>query len=888
MSSKPTNDRGSIAAWVLALRSGLLQSWRSAALLAAMFGTVAGIAVASLTMADRVESSYDKLLVETDAPDLAVFCEGCPGPTQAGVVTEGPLSDPAISHVAVLNETYPIMYTADGELLGPFESECESGAGELSATPASWARSETPLVRVTSGRLPAPNSPNEVALPAITAQRAGVQVGDDLFVTGACNKNEGDVFKPQTLSVVGIFVGFMDVRPPGQAEYFEVVLVDPTFAPSIGIQPQPGTALVWFAEGADVGDLGDEVSSFFTIDIGDHARVIGDRLRPDATALRILAALGALAAIAVLGQLLARHLRLLGSDHSTLRALGTTRRGLWLLGLGHGAFIGLAAGVICAAAALVALPLVPPGAGEGVLLGTEGSISMGALALSVVVTIGVIVLLAVIPSQLAARAYLRRGGLGRQSMASRIVGSGRLGTTPSWGVRLALEPAGGANPVPVRSGLGAAVIATAVVAGAITFVSGLQHLRETPRLVGSNWDFFASGGDIESLGDFAAEHPDIERSSLGTFFPSSLSLGGLDFEVYDIAFDSGAHAVTPVVVIGRAPQGSDEILINADLADRLEVEVGDEVSVLAEDSFASLHDVLGVERDIPDGRQTSFELVGLGVLPIPDGRFELGVSLTLDGIRRIFEPASRDEMIQLLLSVEPTHLHDVLVEFEFDELAAEIEGALPDDTAAVIAGWTDEQLASFSPTEGADGVYVDVVDGADTAALATDLIESGLLGDEPFVYGMSPDGTLATTTELVALDLDDVAWIPAGMGILMGLTALAVLAHLIATGARARRRDIATLRALGLVGRQARAIVAWQAMTLVVVTAVIALPIGVVAGRYAWRTYAEGLGVVAEPVTPWLSLAVLLAGLVVAHLLASLLPGRAAARMRPVESLRSE
>ena len=126
------DDRGSIAAWLLALRSGLVQSWRSAALLALMFGAVGGIAVAALSTADRVQSSYDELLTEIDAPDLVVFCEGCASP-EGGVFTEGPLADPAIAYVAVLQEVYPLVYTADGVLLGPFERECETGAGELSA-----------------------------------------------------------------------------------------------------------------------------------------------------------------------------------------------------------------------------------------------------------------------------------------------------------------------------------------------------------------------------------------------------------------------------------------------------------------------------------------------------------------------------------------------------------------------------------------------------------------------------------------------------------------------------------------------------------------------------------------------------------------------------------
>ncbi len=873
------------------MRAGVAQSWRSAVVLAVMFGVSAGIAVAALITADRVESSYDKLLTETDAPDLLVACFSCESPEDFDRFTQGLLADTAISELAFVTPVSPILYTADGVLLGPFDGECDTGAGELSAMPPSWARSETSPVRLTGGRLPGPGATDEIALPVITAERAGVEVGDQLSVTGVCHEEVSN-FEPRTLSVVGIFVGFFDVLPPGQDEYFELALVDAAFGATIGVQPQPTGVLLWYQASADIDDLGDEARSVIFIDMSEHARLIGDHLRLDATALRLLAVLGALAAVVVLGQLLARHLRLLGREHATLRALGTTRWGLWSLGVGHGALIGIAAGAISAVVAAGMLPLIPTGAAEGILIGAPRPIPYFSLALGGATTVAVVILLSVIPSWLAARALVRGSGVMRQSVASRLVGGGRLGTTASWGVRVALEPAGGQQPVPVRSGLGAAVIATAVVAGVVTFGTGLQHLRETPRLVGWNWDFTARGDDVDlqALAEFAAGHPGVERSSLGTVFPSGIAIPlrtGLDFEVIEFAFETGPDAVTPVVLVGRAPQGADELVLNAELAERLGVAVGDEVTVLADDSFAQLHHALGIDTDLPDRRETSFELVGIGVLPIVDGRFDRGVSLTLDGLRRVFAPA-RDEMIRLLLSADPERLRGALIESGLEDLATEVAAAMPDDTAAVVEGWTDEQLAPPSQQVGGHAVFVDLVDGADRAAIMADFAEIGLLDEHTLVIGVLPDGTAVPPTELVALDLDDVAWIPAGMGILMGLTTLAVMAHLIATGARARRRDIATLRALGLVGAQARAIVAWQALTLVVVTAAVALPVGVVAGRYAWRTYAEGLGVVPEPVTPWGLLAVLLAGLVVAHLVASVLPGRAAARMRPVESLRSE
>ncbi len=887
--------RGSIAAWNLATRSGVSRSWRSAVVLAALFGITAGLAVAALTTADRVESSYEKLLTETDAPDVMASCFDCSSPEDADNFTLGLMADPAINHVAVLQEVYPILYTADDRLLGPFENECDTGAGELSATPPTWARSETPPVRLISGRLPSAGAANEIALPLITAERAGVAVGDQLSVTGVCHIDQfedgrsGDEFEVHTLSVVGIFVGFADVRPAGQAEYFEVVLVDQAFGQAIGVESQHGGVLFWYEDGVGINDLGEQARSSIFIDMSDREKAIGDRLRPDVTALRILAALGALAAVAVLGQLLARHLRLLAIDHSTLRALGTTRRQLFGLGASHATLIGFAAGIIGGVVAVSALPFIPTGAGQGILKGAERTPPVLALTLGAAITVGVVVLLGVVPSWLTARATRGRGTATRQSVASRLVGDGRLGTTASWGVRVALEPAGGQQPVPVRSGLSAAVIATAVIAGVVTFAAGLEHLRATPRLVGWNWDFAAGGDDVDlqALARFASDHPDVERSSLGTIFPSSISVGaGLDIEVIDLAFDTGHNAITPVVLAGRAPEGADELVLNADIAEQLGVTIGDEVAVSGDDFFAFLHQVLGVATDLPDRRTTSFELVGIAVLPIVDGRFDKGMSLTLEGLGRIFAPASRDEIVNLLIRAEPARLYDVLTQVGLWELADEIRTA--DDTVAVIHGWSDEQLAPLSQQVGPHAVFVDLVDGADRAAVANDFARSGLLDENSIVIGILPDGTAISTTELVALNLDDVAWIPAGMGILMAITTLAVLAHLIASGARARRRDIATLRALGLVGSQARAIIAWQALTLVVVTSLLALPVGVVAGRYAWRVYAEGLGVVPEPVTPWAPLAALMVGLVVAHLLAALLPGRAAARMQPVAALRSE
>lgn len=886
------HDRQGRGAWLLGLRATLISSWRPALLLAALFGGSAGIAVAAIATAESVEAAYDRLLAETDAPDFIIACPDCETVDDSAEFAEALLAEPAIANVATLTESYPILYTDDGQLLGPFDSECATGAGELSATTASWARSDASPVRLVSGRLPAAGAADEVALPLITAKRAGVDVGDRIVVGGVCHEEvERADFAPHQLTVVGVFVGFFDVRPPGQSLHFEIVLVDDRFHSAIAAAPRTGITLSWYESGRGAGDLSDDARGAIFLHMNEHAETVRGRLQPDATALRILALLAAIAMTAVLGQLLARHIRLVAREHPTLRALGMTRRGMWTLGMGHTLVIAAGAAAVCVVGALGVLPLIPPGAGEEVLAGSARTIPSATVAVGVAAVMAVVCVVAAVPAWLAARATVRPRVSGRPSLASRFVGEGRVGTTASWGVRLALEPTGGQRPVPTRSGLGAAVIATAVVAGVVTFAAGLEHLRATQRLVGWNWDFAAGGDDVDldALAKFAAAHPAVARSSQGTVFPSNLSVGvDHDIEVYEFAFETGPDAITPVVISGRAPQGDDELLLNAALAAQVGVDVGDEIAVLADDHFAFLHQTLGIATQLPDRRATSFEVVGIGVLAIADGRLDRGIALTMDGLRRIFAPPSRDDLIALLVQVDPAVLEQVLLDLGRDDLAADLAASAPGTTAAAIERWTDSELAPFTAEVSAHAVYVDLVKGADRAAFVADFVAAGFVNEGTVVIGVQRDGSAVPTVELVALELDDVAWIPAGMGILMAFTTVAVLAHLIATGARARRRDIATLRALGLVGRQARAIVAWQAITLVVVTTVIALPAGVIAGRYAWHRFAEGLGVVPEPVTPWLLLALLAAGLVGAHLLASLLPGRAAARLAPAEWLRSE
>ena len=123
---------------------------------------------------------------------------------------------------------------------------------------------------------------------------------------------------------------------------------------------------------------------------------------------------------------------------------------------------------------------------------------------------------------------------------------------------------------------------------------------------------------------------------------------------------------------------------------------------------------------------------------------------------------------------------------------------------------------------------------------------------------------------------------------MLGLLALATLAHALVTSITRRRRDLAILKTLGFTRGETRRTVAWQSTTLIAVASIAGLVAGAVAGRWLWTRYAEGLGILPEPRVPiGTLLAIVPIGLLVANALA-LIPGRSAARTRPALVLRAE
>lgn len=119
--------------------------------------------------------------------------------------------------------------------------------------------------------------------------------------------------------------------------------------------------------------------------------------------------------------------------------------------------------------------------------------------------------------------------------------------------------------------------------------------------------------------------------------------------------------------------------------------------------------------------------------------------------------------------------------------------------------------------------------------------------------------------------------------LLAGFMGTILLVYTLAISARARSRELAVLRALGLPSTRLRRVLAWQGAVLGAGMLLVGLPIGLVLGSAVWNAVANNLGVRDGAVLSPLILLLGPVALLVA-VAASLYPARRA-RREPVAAL---
>jgi hypothetical protein len=158
----------------------------------------------------------------------------------------------------------------------------------------------------------------------------------------------------------------------------------------------------------------------------------------------------------------------------------------------------------------------------------------------------------------------------------------------------------------------------------------------------------------------------------------------------------------------------------------------------------------------------------------------------------------------------------------------------------------------------------------------------------------NPDGTPGGTYQLgpqlgaPVVNASQMGSQPLALAIGVVTAAVLALGLTILASVRRHRRDLALLKTLGLRPRQVRAVIAWQTSTILMIAAIAGVPLGIAAGRWAWTSFANSIGVVPAPVIPSMSLAIGLGALFAAGNLLASGPAQVAAKIPPAVTFRVE
>jgi hypothetical protein len=377
--------------------------------------------------------------------------------------------------------------------------------------------------------------------------------------------------------------------------------------------------------------------------------------------------------------------------------------------------------------------------------------------------------------------------------------------------------------------LGASIAAVTAVLATVVFSTSLDRFVARPAQYGWPFDVGVMVGFGYGGADREAISASLDRPEVASWSVAGVAGGfAIDGQTVAAVSDRGDLLTMPFPVIdGSLPSGADEIGMGSLTADLLGLHVGDTATVSC----------LYGEREA--------RVSGIVVLP-PLGPFQSDRASLGTG---------------------------VLLPAPFVE--------------TIVAD--GEQAAGVPPATFADGldtfVAINLRDEVDPNAFIESIRSELTLWDttrlEPFVY-RDP-----VRPPLVA-DVASMRGVPVLLGAVFALTMGAGLVLGIAVATRARRRELALLRALGCTARQLRSSVRWHALTIIGIGLLIGLPVGIAVGRTLYRSFAADLGVAPRPfVSPWWT-AVVAAATIAMGLVAAVSPGRTAARTPAATVLRNE
>jgi ABC-type antimicrobial peptide transport system permease subunit len=827
----------------LELRADLRQRWRALLSLALLLGLIGGVVLTAAAGARRTDTAYPRLLSWANATqvDLIPAANDYPADYYTALAK--------LPQVARLSTA--VLY----QVVLPTARHAYTNQVIAISSPDRGVGFSTDKVKVLHGQTYNPDTPGQAMIDSQLAALEHVGPGGTLRLLGVPNDpktGNPDFAKavPVAFRVTAVVVFDTQIVPIGGGGSGNI---EPTAL--VSSFPVPGAAStmsygneaqIRLRPGATVDSLSraatalakrypDTSGQILAISQATDMAATQQAIRPLAIALAAFAVLAGLIALAVIGQLLSRQLALDAAEFPVLRAIGATRASLVALSLARLAIVTVAGGVIAVAVAIAASPLMPIGPARLAEPhpGTEVNVAVLCAGFAVI---------ALLPLALLAGAAWRAaraagGPLGiaepvQTGRRSRLGGAlTRAGSvTGGVGVAMAFEPGHGSTAVPVRTALAGSVIAVAALAAAAVFGTSLVALVSTPHDYGQNWD---TQLDLEfggAPGTFGAQVIAAERAVTG-YASGNYGQFVIDGQVVPaIGLDQPAGGGYLTMLAGRAPAGPGEIALGAQTLRAIHARVGQTILVTVEQ----------LATDLPSVRR-DMRITGVAVLPA----FGRG-------------------------TFTPTGLGTGAV------TTASLLSVLSVPAATTLCHNTKSTCYNF--------FLLRYRPGTDAAAAAATLTSA-------VTKAGCPQGSCAVTADQRPSDIKDYASVrdtPLVLAAVLIVFAVGTLAHVLLTGVRRRRRDLALLKTLGFARSQVLGVVAWEASAFAVVALLIGLPLGILAGRWAWAYFANAAGAPAGASVPLTAVLVAIpVTLALANLIAAW-PGWTAARLRPALVLRTE
>jgi len=824
----------------LALRADVRRRWPALLSLALLLGLIGGVVLTAAAGARRTDTAYPRLLTWANASQVDIVPEG------TGFT----------GYYTALRKLPQIAAMTTAGVYGMVLSPGDPATVDVFSSPDGGYGVSVDRVKVLAGRPYDPKAPGEAMIDQQLARLEHLAPGGTLHLYGVPSNPDGqpEYSKAVTLTyrVTAIVVFDDEIVPAGTNNALPTALVSwPFAAPAVAnelsdgdeaaVRLRPGASQTAFTSAAQTlaKRYPATEGAIIPMPLADQVNATERAIRPEAIALAVFAGLAGLIALAVIGQLLARQLALDAAEFPILRALGVRRPALVTLSLARLGIVTLGGAIVAVAVAVAASPLMPigparlaepdPGVEVNVALLGAGFAAIALFPLAVLIP----------PAWRAARQA--RGPLGvaeppaaRQARPSRIAAAlTHAGSvTGGTGVAMAFEPGHGRTAVPVRSALVGSVIAVAALAAAAVFGASLIGLVSTPHDYGQNWvqevDFNFGTASPTQVAQVPSVIPAVDGYAAGNY--GQLTIDGKIVPAIGLDQVRGDGYLT--LLAGRAPAAPGEIALGAQTLRAIGGRLGQTVTVT-------------VNQDTTGGPGPAqrMRVVGVAVLPA----FSRG-------------------------SFAPTGLGTGAV--------------VP---AIVLSAGTREGTTG-SPCRPGGLCYnfflLRYGPGTDLAA------EAAMITKVLTAHGC-PVGSciVAPVADQRPGDIKNYASIrdtPLALAVVLAVLGVGTLAHVLLTGVRRRRRDLALLKTLGFTRRQVLAAVAWEASAFAAIALLIGLPLGVVAGRWAWAVFANAAGVSAAATVPLSTVLLAIpATLLVANLIAAA-PGWEAARLRPALVLRAE